>query len=60
MSKQGSNGTNMEQVCVNLHRNKAICGVFWVEWGSDTTFIRNSGILEISGQETAYLPLRFR
>lgn len=54
MSKQGSNGTNMEQVCVNLHRNKAICGFFWVEWGSGTTFIRNSGILEISGQETAY------
>lgn len=54
MSKQGSNGTDMKQVCINLHRNNEFCGVFCVEWGSDTTFGLKHGILKISGQETAY------
>lgn len=57
MRKHGINESGTGQVCVNLHRNNEFCGVFCVEWGSGTTFIRNSGILKISGQETAHLSI---
>lgn len=54
MRKQCSIGAKRVDDCKNSHRNKAICGVFWVEWGLDTTFGLKHGILKISGQETAY------
>lgn len=57
MRKQCSIGAKRVENCKNSHRNKAICGVFWVEWGSDTTFGLKHGIFEGSYQETAYLPL---
>jgi hypothetical protein len=57
MSKQGSNGTNRGQVCINLHRNKLIFEGFGVDWGVDTTLLLKCGIFEILGQETAHLPI---